>query len=75
MEVLESLFSKALKLERPFEITKIEFLEEEGAIIVDGKILLDKYKLEKDFEGSIMVSENPELFPAKGTIGGKEKKK
>ncbi|MHB8276686.1 MAG: type I restriction endonuclease subunit R [Candidatus Humimicrobiaceae bacterium] len=44
-------------------------------IVVDDKILLDKYKLEKDFEGSIMVSEAPELFPAKGNIGGKEKKK
>jgi len=44
-------------------------------IIVDDKILLDKYRLEKDFEGSIIVSESPELFPAKGTIGGKEKKK
>lgn len=32
MEVLESLFSKALKLESPWEITKIEFLENEGRI-------------------------------------------
>ncbi|MDO9529618.1 MAG: transposase family protein [Syntrophales bacterium] len=32
MEVLESLFSKALKLESPWEITKIEFLEKEGRI-------------------------------------------
>jgi transposase len=32
MEVLESLFSKALKLERPWEITKIEFLEKDGEI-------------------------------------------
>lgn len=44
-------------------------------IIVDDKVLLVKYKLEKDFEGSILVAENPELEPAKGTIGGKEKKK
>ncbi len=32
MEILETLFSKALKLERPWEITKIEFLEKEGRI-------------------------------------------
>ena len=32
MEVLESLFSKALKLEFPFKITKIEFLEKEGKV-------------------------------------------
>ena len=32
MEVLESLFSKALKLERPWEITKIEFLEKDRKI-------------------------------------------
>jgi len=32
MEVLESLFSKALKLESPWEITTIEFLEKEGRI-------------------------------------------
>ena len=32
MEVLESLFSKALKLERPWEITKIEFLEKDREI-------------------------------------------
>ena len=44
-------------------------------IIVDDKILLDKYKLEKDFEGSIIISESPELFPAKGNIGSKDKNK
>lgn len=44
-------------------------------IIVDDKILLDKYRLEKAFEGSIAVSEAPELFPAKGIIGSKKKKK
>ncbi|MBI4379527.1 MAG: ISL3 family transposase [Nitrospinae bacterium] len=32
MEVLETLFSKALKLESQWEITKIEFLEKEGRI-------------------------------------------
>ncbi|MHB8276985.1 MAG: type I restriction endonuclease subunit R [Candidatus Humimicrobiaceae bacterium] len=44
-------------------------------IKVDDKILLDKYKLEKDFEGSILISESPELFAAKGNIGSKDKKK
>lgn len=44
-------------------------------IIVDDKVLLDKYKLEKDFEGSILLAENPELGPPKGITGGKEKKK
>lgn len=32
MEVLETLFSKALKLESPWKITKVEFLENEGRI-------------------------------------------
>lgn len=32
MEVLEALFSKALKLESPWKITKVEFLEKEGRI-------------------------------------------
>lgn len=32
MEVLETLFSKALKLEHPWKITKVEFLEKEGKI-------------------------------------------
>ena len=44
-------------------------------IVVDEKILLDKYKLEKDFEGSIQLSESPEIYGAKGNIGGKDKKK
>lgn len=44
-------------------------------IIVDDKVLLDKYKLEKDFEGSIELTENPELTPALGATGEKEKKK
>ena len=44
-------------------------------IHVDDKVLLDKYKLEKDFEGSILIKENPELAPASGHIGGKDKKK
>ena len=44
-------------------------------IIVDDKVLLDKYKLEKDFDGSIKITDTPEIDPAKGTIGGKDKKK
>jgi type I restriction enzyme R subunit len=44
-------------------------------IVVDDKVLLDKYKLEKDFEGSIQLTDAPELTPAKGTAGGKDKKK
>lgn len=44
-------------------------------IIVDDKVLLDKYKLEKVFEGCINLSENPELYPAQGNLGGKGKKK
>jgi type I restriction enzyme R subunit len=44
-------------------------------ITVDDKVLLDKYKLEKDFDGSIILTENPELDPPKGNIGGKDKKK
>ena len=44
-------------------------------IHVDDKVLLDKYKLEKDFEGSILIKESPELAPASGHIGGKDKKK
>lgn len=44
-------------------------------IIVDDKVLLDKYKLEKDFEGTIFITENPEIYPAKGNIGSKDKKK
>jgi len=34
MEVIESLFSKALRLESPWEISKIEFKEQEGRINV-----------------------------------------
>jgi transposase len=37
VEVLESLFTKALKLERPWKITRIDFNEKAGAI----KILVD----------------------------------
>jgi type I restriction enzyme, R subunit len=44
-------------------------------IVVDDKVLLDKYKLEKDFEGSITLSGCPEIPAAKGTIGGQGKKK
>ncbi len=44
-------------------------------IVVDDKVLLDKYKLIKDFEGNIGVSETPEIDPAKGGLGGKDKKK
>jgi len=44
-------------------------------IIVDDKVLLDKYKLEKDFDGSILLTETPELNPPKGQTGGKDKKK
>jgi len=44
-------------------------------IIVDDKILLQRYKLEKDFDGSIILTKNPELTPAKGNTGGKDKKK
>ncbi|MFZ5945121.1 MAG: type I restriction endonuclease subunit R, partial [Bacillota bacterium] len=43
-------------------------------IVVEDKVLLDKYKLEKDFEGGIHLLENPEIYGAKGNIGGKEKK-
>lgn len=49
--------------------------DRKNRIIVDDKVLLNKYKLEKDFEGSIFLSENPELYPAKGNVGGKTKKK
>lgn len=34
MEVLEGLFEKALKLESPWRITRIEFTEKEGRIKV-----------------------------------------
>jgi transposase len=34
MDILESIFAKALKLESPWEITKIEFNESEGKIKV-----------------------------------------
>lgn len=44
-------------------------------IVVDDKVLLDRYKLEKDFDGSITLEGNTELDPAKGIIGNKEKKK
>jgi|SRR5680860_13770 len=44
-------------------------------VIVDDRVLLDKYKLEKDFDGSIFLSESPEIYAAKGNIGGKDKKK
>ena len=44
-------------------------------VIVDDKVLLDKYKLEKDFEGSILIADSPELDPPKGNIGSKDKKK
>ncbi|MBI4753485.1 type I restriction endonuclease subunit R, partial [Candidatus Desantisbacteria bacterium] len=44
-------------------------------IIVDDKVLLDRYKLEKVVDGSIRLSENPELVPPGGGIGGKNKKK
>ncbi|MFH1097113.1 MAG: hypothetical protein V1749_06405 [Candidatus Desantisbacteria bacterium] len=44
-------------------------------IIVDDKVLLDKYKIEKDFEGSIPIFDSSEIYAAKGNIGGKDKKK
>ena len=44
-------------------------------IIVDDKILLDKYKIEKDFEGFIALKESPEIEGAGGYLGGKDKKK
>ena len=44
-------------------------------IVVDDKVLLDKYKLEKDFEGSIVIEESPALYGPKGMVGGKDKKK
>ena len=34
MEVLESLFEKALRLELPWKITRIEFTEKQGTIKV-----------------------------------------
>ncbi len=42
-------------------------------ILIDDKILLDKYKLTKDFEGSILLKDSPELSPPEGNIGGKGK--
>lgn len=42
---------------------------------IDDKVLLDKYKLEKNFEGYILLEGGQEIPPAKGTIGGKQKKK
>jgi len=55
----------------------IEFPAEDNRekINVDDKLLLDKYKIEKDFEGSIVLTENPEIDPPKGTVGGRDKKK
>ena len=44
-------------------------------IIVDDKVLLDKYKIEKDFDGSITLADGPEIYSPKGNIGGKDKKK
>ncbi len=44
-------------------------------IKVDDKVLLEKYKLEKNFEGCIIMESSPEIAPAKGHIGGKDKKK
>jgi type I restriction enzyme R subunit len=44
-------------------------------IVIDDKVVLERYKIEKDFEGSIELSEGPELDPAKGGLGGKNKKK
>ena len=44
-------------------------------IIVDDKVLLDKYKIEKDFDGSIILAESPEIYSPKGNVGGKDKKK
>ena len=44
-------------------------------IKVDDKVLLDKYKLQKNFEGFILLEGGSELGPAKGHTGGKDKKK
>jgi len=44
-------------------------------IELDDKVLLDKYKLEKDFDGSIVLTDNPELEPAQGKLGAKDRKK
>lgn len=43
-------------------------------IIVDDKVLLDKYKLEKDFEGRILIEDDPMIYGPKGQVGGKDKK-
>lgn len=43
---------------------------------VDGKVLLEYYRLEKDFEGSIELEGSPEGFsPISGETGRKERKK
>ncbi len=45
-------------------------------IDLDGKILLEYYKLEKDFEGSIALTPSVDgVSPIKGETGKKEKKK
>lgn len=43
---------------------------------IDGKVLLEYYKLEKDFEGQITLTPSPEGFtPVTGETGRKEKKR
>lgn len=44
-------------------------------IMVDDKVMLEHYKNVKDFEGSIELKDSPELDPATGGLGGKNKKK
>lgn len=44
-------------------------------IVIDDKVMLERYKIEKDFEGRIELKEGPELNPPGGYLGGKDKKK
>ncbi len=44
-------------------------------IVIDDKVILERYKIEKDFEGPIMLKDGPELQPPEGYLGSKDKKK
>lgn len=45
-------------------------------IVIDDKVILERYKIEKDFEGRIiLIDDGTELDPPGGYLGGRDKKK
>lgn len=63
-----SVYAKALYKQLPIDGTEI--------IDIDDKVMLEYYRLEKDFEGGITLNPTDEGFtPIQGTAGRREKKK